>query len=140
MAAGADGVCLGTRFVCAQEANAAPLYQQLLVEADADATVLAAGTANELAGYACVHADGGRIGPFLADAPTIAETLLASAFDLAPDVERLRLNLPPGNEIGAGWLRGLGVETAGWDGRMARGADVPKREETLYGMAVGALG
>lgn len=41
MAAGADGVCLGTRFVCAQEANAAPLYQQLLVEADADATVLA---------------------------------------------------------------------------------------------------
>jgi GNAT superfamily N-acetyltransferase len=111
-----------------------------LLLADADATVLAAGIANELAGYACVHADGGRIGPFLADAPTIAETLLASAFDLAPDVERLRLNLPPGNEIGAGWLRGLGVETAGWDGRMARGADVPKREETLWGMAVGALG
>ncbi|HEX7068438.1 MAG TPA: hypothetical protein VF295_09640, partial [Candidatus Limnocylindria bacterium] len=73
-------------------------------------------------------------------APAIAETLLASAFERAPGVERLRLNLPPGNEIGAGWLRGLGVDTIGWDGRMARGSDVPKREETLYGMAVGALG
>lgn len=41
MAAGADGVCLGTRFVCSEEANAAPLYQQLIVGADGDSTVLA---------------------------------------------------------------------------------------------------
>lgn len=39
MTAGADAVCLGTRFVCAVEANAAPIYKQLIVEAGDDATV-----------------------------------------------------------------------------------------------------
>ncbi|HET8778270.1 MAG TPA: GNAT family N-acetyltransferase [Candidatus Limnocylindria bacterium] len=111
-----------------------------LLLADAGATVLAAASPTGVAGYACVRADGGRIGPFLADTPAVAETLLASAFERAPDVGTLRVNLPPGNDIGTAWLRGLGVETIGWDGRMARGAELPKREETLYGMAVGALG
>ena len=111
-----------------------------LLLADGDATVLTASTPAGLAGYGCVRADGGRIGPFLADAPPVAETLLASAFERAPGAERLRLNLPPGNDVGASWLRGLGVETVGWDGRMARGAELPKRAGTLYGMAVGALG
>ncbi|HJP70339.1 MAG TPA: GNAT family N-acetyltransferase [Candidatus Limnocylindria bacterium] len=108
--------------------------------ADPEAMVLTAATPAGLAGYVCLRAASNRIGPFLADAPTVAETLLASAFELAPEADGMRLNLPPGNDVGAGWLRGLGVETVAWDGRMARGAELPKREETLYGMAVGALG
>ncbi len=39
-AAGADGVCLGTRFVCASEANAAPLYQQAIIDAGEGGTLL----------------------------------------------------------------------------------------------------
>ncbi|HEY7790101.1 MAG TPA: nitronate monooxygenase, partial [Vicinamibacterales bacterium] len=40
MEAGADAVCLGTRFICAAEANAAPIYQRLIIEAGADATAV----------------------------------------------------------------------------------------------------
>ncbi len=40
MKAGADAVCLGTRFICATEANAAPIYQRLIVEAGTDATTI----------------------------------------------------------------------------------------------------
>ncbi len=39
-AAGAAGAWLGTRFVCSVEADAAELYQQMIIEADAAATVL----------------------------------------------------------------------------------------------------
>jgi len=38
------------------------------------------------------------------------------------------------------WLRGLGVEPDPWDGRMARGAPIPRREESIYGSTAGALG
>jgi GNAT superfamily N-acetyltransferase len=111
-----------------------------LLLTDPDAMVLTATRGEGLIGYGCVRASAGRIGPFLADAPSVAEALMAAAFEAAPNVDELRVNLPPGNEVGASWLRGLGVEMSGWDGRMARGAELPKREETLYGMAVGALG
>ncbi len=93
----------------------------------------------ELAGYASLRTDTPRIGPVLADEPSIAETLLAEGF-ARTGTDELRLNLPPNNRLGAAWLRSLGVAVEPWDGRMARGPALPRREETLYGMTVGALG
>jgi GNAT superfamily N-acetyltransferase len=93
-----------------------------------------------LVGYACAQLEGPRIGPMVADDPSIAEAVLREAFDLLPDVEELRLNLPPENREGADWMRGLGVEVELWDGRMARGPQVPRRPETIYAMTVGPLG
>ena len=111
-----------------------------LLLADPAARFRIAARDGSLTGYACVRLDAPRIGPFLADDPAVAETLLAEAFDLAPAAGDLRVNLPPGNDVGAAWLRGLGLAVEPWDGRMARGASVPRRDETVYGMAVGALG
>jgi len=95
---------------------------------------------DELVGYAGVRGETGRIGPLLAEEPSVAGTLMRSAFERKPDLAELRLNLPPGNRRGEAWLRSLGVELERWDGRMARGAPIARRDETLYGMAVGALG
>ena len=102
-------------------------------------TVLAEGPAG-LAGYACVRTDEGRIGPMLAEAPPIAAALLREGFTLVPDAAEFRLNLPPNNRPGAAWLEQLGVEVEPWDGRMGRGPSIPRRDETVYGMAIGALG
>jgi hypothetical protein len=93
-----------------------------------------------VAGYACLRTDTPRIGPFLADEPPVAAGLLAHAFASAPEVSELRVNLPPNNEPGAAWLQTLGVEVEPWDGRMGRGPRIPRRDDTVYGMAVGALG
>jgi GNAT superfamily N-acetyltransferase len=112
-----------------------------LVLSDTSATVVVAERDGTTVGYACVRSDPPRIGPMLADDPAVAETLLVDAFSaLDPGADGLRLNLPPNNRPGADWLRGLGLEIEPWDGRMARGPQVPRREETVYGMAVGALG
>jgi len=92
------------------------------------------------AGYACIQNLPSRVGPMLADDPRVAETLLIEAFAHQPATDALRLNLPPNNAPGAEWLRGLGVDVEPWDGRMARGPQVPRRDETVYGMAFGALG
>jgi ribosomal protein S18 acetylase RimI-like enzyme len=91
-------------------------------------------------GYSCIQQDPPRIGPMLADDPRVAETLLVEAFARHPATDALRLNLPPNNKPGADWLRGLGLEVEPWDGRMARGPQVPRRDDTVYGMAFGALG
>ena len=115
-----------------------PLLELLL--GDPAARWLIAVDDGALVGYACVRADTPRIGPFLADEPPIAETLLRRAFALLPQADELRLNLPPNNRPGAEWLRGLGVEVEPWDGRMGRGPQIPRRDATIYGMAVGALG
>jgi ribosomal protein S18 acetylase RimI-like enzyme len=115
-----------------------PLLQ--LLHADPAAQLLIAEDGGEIVGYACLRSDPPRIGPFLAEMPAIAATLLAESFGRAAHIPRLRINLPPGNRLGAAWLRELGVEVEAWEGRMARGAQVPRREETVYGMAVGALG
>jgi GNAT superfamily N-acetyltransferase len=115
-----------------------PLFELLLAEATSP--FLVAERDGEAVGYACVHVDAPRIGPVVADAPSVAETLLLGAFELAPGVDELRLNLPPPNRAGAEWLRGLGVGIERWDGRMARGPQIPRREDTIYGMSVGALG
>jgi GNAT superfamily N-acetyltransferase len=112
---------------------------QLLVS-EATSPFLLAEREGEAVGYACVHIDAPRIGPFVADDPSVAETLGHGAFELAPGIDELRLNLPPGNRAGAEWLRALGVEVDPWQGRMARGPQIPRREDTIYGMTVGALG
>lgn len=102
-------------------------------------TVLAEGPTG-LAGYACVRTDEGRIGPMLAEAPPVAAALLREGFALVPDAPEFRLNLPPNNRPGAAWLEQLGVEVEPWDGRMGRGPAIPRRDETVYCMAIGALG
>lgn len=107
---------------------------------DATAPTLLAEQDGALVGYGTLRVDGGRMGPLLADEPSVAGTLIAEGFARAPDAEGLRVSLPPGNRRGAEWLRSLNADLEPWDGRMARGAELPKREETLYGMAVGALG
>ena len=66
--------------------------------------------------------------------------MLQEGFNAMPALEELRLNLPPENREGADWMRGLGVEVEEWDGRMARGPQVPRRPETIYAMTVGPLG
>jgi hypothetical protein len=111
-----------------------------LLSADPAARLLLAERGGHLEGYACLRIDSPRIGPFLAETPDVAATLLVDAFDRARGVETLRINLPPNNRPGAAWLAQLGVEIEPWDGRMARGPQVPRRDETVYGMAVGALG
>ena len=115
-----------------------PLLALLL--ADPVASLLVAEDNGALVGYACLRTDTPRIGPFVADIPTVAESLLWRAFALLPQADELRLNLPPNNRPGAEWLRELGVEVEPWDGRMGRGPQISRRDDTIYGMAVGALG
>jgi ribosomal protein S18 acetylase RimI-like enzyme len=112
---------------------------ELLVNAP-EVTTLLARTGDEIGGYACVRSDESRIGPMLAETPAIAAALLRQAFDLMPHALDARLNLPPNNRPGAAWLEGLGVDVEPWDGRMGRGPELPRRDETVYGMAIGALG
>ncbi len=105
-----------------------------------DASILVGEREEQLVGFAWVRPEDPRIGPMVAEDPEVAEALLVAAFGIAADVERLRLNLPPRNRPGAAWLESLGIRVDPWDGRMARGAQIQRREETLYAMAVGALG
>jgi ribosomal protein S18 acetylase RimI-like enzyme len=107
---------------------------------DAAARVLLAERDRELVGYACIRPDETRVGPLVADAPSVAATLVIEAFEAAPSAYEVRLNLPPNNETGAAWLRRLGVPIEPWDGRMARGTPLRRRDDTIYGMTVGALG
>ena len=73
--------------------------------------------------------------------PTVAAALVGEALRRLPSARRLSLNLPRRQPRRAptGW-RQLGAEMEPWDGRMARGPQVPRREDTIYGNAVGALG
>ena len=91
-------------------------------------------------GYAIARLDEPRLGPLVADDPRVAASLLRWAFEAVPATDDMRLNLPPGNDIGAAWLRELGVPIDAWDGRMARGPDVPRRDDAIYQMVVGPLG
>ena len=114
-----------------------PILELLLT--DRGFTTLTGWRGGTMVGYAGMRSDPPRIGPMLADTPAVAETLLAEAFARI-GADELRLNLPPGNGVGTEWLRSLGISIEPWDGRMARGAEIARREETIYGMAVGALG
>ncbi len=107
--------------------------------ADEERPVLVAGE-REIRGYAWLRADGNRLGPFLADDPTVAAALVAAAFERCPMAEAITLNLPTANRGGVTWLRAAGADLETWDGRMGRGAPVPRRDDTIYGNVVGALG
>ena len=111
----------------------------LLLRERAARTLVADGPSG-IAGYACVRTDDARIGPMVADAPSTAGALLRAGFELLPGAADVRLNLPPNNRPGAAWLQSLGVELEPWDGRMGRGPAIPRRDATVYGMAIGALG
>jgi GNAT superfamily N-acetyltransferase len=108
--------------------------------ADDAATILVAERDGATAGYGCVRRDTPRVGPLLAEDPAVAETILAEAFGMLPAGITVRVSLPPNNRRGAEWLRRIGATVELWDGRLARGAQLDGREETIYGMTVGALG
>ncbi|MEA2650975.1 MAG: hypothetical protein QOI85_696 [Chloroflexota bacterium] len=93
-----------------------------------------------IVGYGWARPDGERVGPLLAETPEIATAMVADAFQRLPSTEHLSLNLPPDNRGGAARLAELGAELEPWEGRMGRGPEVPRRDETIYGMVVGALG
>jgi ribosomal protein S18 acetylase RimI-like enzyme len=112
---------------------------ELLLHEPTAAALVAAGHFG-INGYAFVRTDDARIGPMVADAPSTAGALLRVGFELLPDARDVRLNLPPNNRPGAAWLESIGVELEPWDGRMGRGPDVPRRDDTVYGMTIGALG
>lgn len=108
---------------------------------DAERPLLVARRGGTIAGFAWLRPDGARLGPVLADTPAEAASLVAEAFRRVPQIERFGLNLPSGNSTGTRWLRGLGIEELeAWEGHMAHGPQVPRREETMYGHLVGALG
>jgi GNAT superfamily N-acetyltransferase len=94
----------------------------------------------EIVGHGWVRPDGERVGPLVAESPEIAIALIREALDRMPDAEALTLNLPAGNRIGAARLAELGATLEPWDGRMALGPEVPRREDTIYSNVVGALG
>ena len=111
-----------------------------MMHADAARPLLVARQAGTIRGYLWLRSDGPRVGPFLADEPAIAAALLRAAFELVPEADALTLNLPMTNQPGVRWLRSLGVELEPWDGRMARGPQIARRDDTIYANLVGALG
>ena len=115
-----------------------PVLARLL--ADPSCRTVTAERDGSIVGYVVARLDEPRLGPLVADDPAVASTLLGCAFQALPTSDELRLNLPPGNAVGASWLESLGVPIDAWDGRMARGPDVPRRDETIYQMTVGPLG
>lgn len=102
--------------------------------------LLVARRAGAIVGHAWLRPDADRIGPFVADDPTVAAAILDAAFARRPHLDALATNLPLDNGRAVEWLTGLGVELEPWDGRMALGPNVPRRVDTMYGNAVGALG
>ena len=110
-----------------------------MMTADPDRPLYVARRESEIAGYAWLRPEEGRIGPFVADDPDVAAELVAAAWDHAA-AEPLSVNVPTSNRTATAWLESLGVELDPWDGRMALGQQVPRREATIYGSVVGALG
>lgn len=108
--------------------------------ADPDRPTLVATGGDSVVGYGWLRPDDDRIGPWMADEPEVAAAILAEAFRRLPDRPELTANVPMSNRPGVDWIRGLGVEPDPWDGRMARGAAIPRREDSIYGNTVGALG
>jgi GNAT superfamily N-acetyltransferase len=108
--------------------------------ADPERPVLVARRAGQIVGWGWLRPEAERIGPFVADDPRAAAAVLGTALAALPPGRRLALNLPGANRDGLAWLRGIGAELETWEGRMSRGEPIPRREETIYGNAVGALG
>jgi hypothetical protein len=93
-----------------------------------------------LAGYAVLRPAGSRIGPWLADGTAVAGALLSGFAEVTRSGEPLSTNLPGENGEGRAWLASLGAGITPTDGRMARGAEISRRLDTIYGNAIGALG
>jgi GNAT superfamily N-acetyltransferase len=115
-----------------------PLLRRMVE--DPERPLLVAREPDRIVGYGWLRPDGERLGPLVADTPDVAIGLMAEAFERMPSAERLSLNLPATNRAGAERLAALGAELEPWDGRMARGPQVPRRDETIYANLVGALG
>ena len=115
-----------------------PLIASML--ADAARPLVVARSEGAVAGWAWVRPDAERVGPLVADTPEVAAALVGDALRRLPTARTVRLNLPGANRAGVARLRRLGAELESWSGRMARGPQVPRREDTIYGTAVGALG
>lgn len=115
-----------------------PLLAAML--ADRERPTLVAMRGATVVGFGWLRVDEDRIGPWVADEPEVAAAILAEAFRRVPDHPELTANIPISNRRAVEWLRGLGVEPDPWDGRMARGAPIPRREETIFGSTAGALG
>ncbi len=115
-----------------------PLLRRMLD--DPERPLLVARQAEGIVGYGWLRPDGERLGPLVADTPAVAIRLMAEAFERMPSAERLSLSLPAANRAGAERLSAMGAELEPWDGRMARGPQVPRRDETIYANLVGALG
>lgn len=111
-----------------------------MMQADRRRPLLVALSGDGIGGYLWLRADGPRVGPFVADEPAIAAALLRAAFERVPEAADLALNLPMSNRPGAEWLRGLGLALEPWDGRMGRGPQIERRDDTIYANLVGALG
>ncbi|MGQ0607176.1 MAG: GNAT family N-acetyltransferase [Chloroflexota bacterium] len=107
---------------------------------DPDRPLILARRDGEILGYGWIRPDGERIGPLVADTPEVAAAIIGDAFDRMPRADELTLNLPSDNVAGAAWLAARGADLAPWDGRMARGPEIPRRGDTIYGNVVGALG
>jgi GNAT acetyltransferase-like protein len=108
--------------------------------ADVERPLLVARAAGEIVGYAWLRREDGRLGPFVADTPAAAASIVSAAYGSMPADAELSINLPTSNRTGLAWLTSIGAEIDPWDGRMARGEPIPRREETIYGNVVGALG
>lgn len=93
-----------------------------------------------LSGYAVLRPGGPRIGPWVADDPAAAAALLAAMSATLPGDALISTNLPGENVAGRAWLEGLGATVTSIDGRMARGLEIPRRLDMIYGNTVGALG
>jgi GNAT superfamily N-acetyltransferase len=115
-----------------------PLIATML--AHPERPLLIARSAGAIVGWAWVRPEAGRIGPVVADVPDVAVAMVGEGLARIPRAEGLRLNLPAANRAGIERLRSIGAALEPWTGRMARGPNVPRREETIYASAVGALG
>lgn len=108
--------------------------------ADPDRPLLLATNAGELAGFAVLRPAGPRMGPWVAEDPATAGALAAAAAARLPASAVLITNVPGENAAGWAWFESLGARVAVADGRMARGAEIARRLETIYGNTMGALG
>ncbi|MEP7082830.1 MAG: GNAT family N-acetyltransferase [Chloroflexota bacterium] len=115
-----------------------PLLATMLPDPERPTLVARRGEA--IVGYGWLRVDEDRIGPWVADGPAEAAAILAEAFRRVPDHPELTANIPISNRGAVAWLRGLGVEPDPWDGRMALGSPIQRREETIFGSTAGALG
>jgi GNAT superfamily N-acetyltransferase len=115
-----------------------PLLATML--ADRARPVVAARREGRLLGWGWIRPDAERIGPLMADTPEVAIAIVREALARMPQTGSLRLTMPAANRAGLEAFRDVGATIERSGGRMALGPNVPRRDETVYGHAAGALG